>query len=600
MSSGRTKDDDNDMVYMRNYVADLLNLGQRDYRAISFYFPVKSFSLSCNLHGRTIMGLNMRYLDLKRKIRDVRMWAIQGITEAGSGHPGASFSAAEIMGTLYFRRMRHDPSNPGWDERDYFINSKAHSAPGFYSALAVAGYFKPEELRTLRQLGARLQGHPVRYSQYQKHHSVPGIEYSGGSEGIGLSVGIGIALANKLDSRKNRVFVLIGDGESNEGQIWEAAMAAGKFKLDNLVTILDRNRIQQDGFTEDIMPLDPIKDKWAAFNWQVLEVDGHRVEQIVDALNKAAQVRDKPVMIIANTVKGNGIRHMANNPQWHGKAPPKRQTEVLLEELESECLIAPSIIAGERENYEDKIRKVEREGVDMIHLDVMDGRFVPNTTFFADTIKKLRRTTSLPFDTHLMIENPLEKIQDYIDARCDIITVHAEACTENEFREIQERLIENGISPGIAINPGTDVPKWLYYCLHNLDVIIVMSVNPGSAGQKFIPEVLAKMMVLNKQLSEHGFRGYIEADGGIDATTLQQAYDAGARIFVAGAAVYGGGDIHGAVIHLRHKAAVALERRLLNHATQLNIRADWMKARKHILIPYANELGIEEELHAIK
>jgi transketolase len=530
----------------------------------------------------------------------VRMWAIQGITEAGSGHPGASFSAAEIMGTLYFRRMRHDPSNPDWDERDYFINSKAHSAPGFYSALAVAGYFKPEELRTLRQLGARLQGHPVRYSQYQKHHSVPGIEYSGGSEGIGLSVGIGIALANKLDSRKNRVFVLIGDGESNEGQIWEAAMAAGKFKLDNLVTILDRNRIQQDGFTEDIMPLDPIKDKWAAFNWQVLEVDGHRVEQIVDALNKAAQVRDKPVMIIANTVKGNGIRHMANNPQWHGKAPPKRQTEVLLEELESECLIAPSIIAGERENYEDKIRKVEREGVDMIHLDVMDGRFVPNTTFFADTIKKLRRTTSLPFDTHLMIENPLEKIQDYIDARCDIITVHAEACTENEFREIQERLIENGISPGIAINPGTDVPKWLYYCLHNLDVIIVMSVNPGSAGQKFIPDVLAKMMVLNKQLSEHGFRGYIEADGGIDATTLQQAYDAGARIFVAGAAVYGGGDIHGAVIHLRHKAAVALERRLLNHATQLNIRADWMKARKHILIPYANELGIEEELHAIK
>jgi transketolase len=348
------------------------------------------------------------------------------------------------------------------------------------------------------------------------------------------------------------------------------------------------------------MPLDPTKDKWTAFNWEVFEVDGHRVEQIVDALNKAGQVHDKPVMIIANTVKGNGIRHMANNPQWHGKAPPKRQTEVLLEELESECLIAPSIIAGERENYEDKIRKVEREGVDMIHLDVMDGRFVPNTTFFADTIKKLRRLTSLPFDTHLMIENPLENIQDYIDARCDIITVHAEACTENDFREIQERLIDNGISPGIAINPGTDVPKWLYHRLHNLDVVIVMSVNPGSAGQKFMPEVLAKMIVLNKQLRQNGFRGYFEADGGIDATTLQQTYDAGARIFVAGAAVYGGGDIHGAVIQLRNKAEVALERRLLNHATQLNIRADWMKARKHILIPYANELRIEEELHAIR
>jgi transketolase len=152
---------------------------------------------------------------------------------------------------------------------------------------------------------------------------VPGIEYSGGSEGIGLSVGIGIALAKKLDGKKNRVFVLIGDGESDEGQIWEASMAAGKFKLDNLVTILDRNRIQQDGFTEDIMPLDPMKDKWTAFNWEVFEVDGHRVEQILDALNKAAQVHDKPVMILANTVKGNGIRHMANNPQWHGKAPPK-------------------------------------------------------------------------------------------------------------------------------------------------------------------------------------------------------------------------------------------------------------------------------------
>jgi transketolase len=546
------------------------------------------------------MGFNMRYLNLRRKIRDVRMWAIQGIAEAGSGHPGASFSAAEIMGTLYFRKMRHDPSRPSWEDRDYFINSKAHSAPGFYSTLAVAGYFPPEELRTLRKLGSRLQGHPVRYSERQKKHSAPGIEYSGGSEGIGLSVGIGVALATKLDDKENRVFVLVGDGESNEGQIWEASMAAAKFKLDNLVAILDRNRIQQDGFTEDIMPLDPTKDKWAAFNWQVFEVDGHRVEQIVDALNKAALVHDKPVMIIANTVKGNGIRHMANNPQWHGKAPPRKHIPVLIDELKSEYFIAPSIIAGERENYEDKIRKVEREGVDMIHLDVMDGRFVPNTTFFADTIKKLRLLTSLPFDAHLMIERPLEQLQDYIDARCDIITVHAEACTGDEFAEIQDRLIANGISPGIAINPATDIPKWLYEYLHDLDVIIVMSVVPGAAGQKFMPEVLPKMVALNKKLAENGFKGYIEADGGIDATTLQQVYDAGARIFVAGYAVYGGGDIHGAIIQLRHKAGVALERRLLEHATQLGIRPDWMKARKHILVPYAHELGIEEELNAIK
>src|SRR5581483_9382967 len=179
------------------------------------------------------MGFSMRYLDLKRKIRDVRMWAIQGIAEAGSGHPGASFSAAEIMGTLYFRKMKQDPQRPDWEDRDYFINSKAHSAPGFFSTLGVAGYFDPDEIKTLRKLGSRLQGHPVRYSEEQKSHSVPGVEYSGGSEGIGLSVGVGIALARRLDDRKNRVFVLIGDGESNEGQVWEASMAAGKFKLDN-------------------------------------------------------------------------------------------------------------------------------------------------------------------------------------------------------------------------------------------------------------------------------------------------------------------------------------------------------------------------------
>ena len=546
------------------------------------------------------MGFSMRYLELRRKIRDVRMWAIQGIAEAGSGHPGASFSAAEIMGTLYFRRMRHDPQDPAWQDRDYFINSKAHSAPGFYSALAVAGYFPPEELRTLRKLGSRLQGHPVRYSEHQKDHSVPGVEYSGGSEGIGLSVGVGIALASRLDGKKNRIYVLIGDGESNEGQIWEASMAAAKFKLDNLVAILDRNRIQQDGFTEDIMPLDPTKNKWEAFNWQVFEVDGHRVEQLADALNRATQVKDKPVMIVANTVKGNGIRHMANSPQWHGKAPSKKQVPVLLEELESEAIIAPSIIAGEKENYEQKIKKAEREGVEMIHLDVMDGKFVPNTTFFADTIKKLRPVTPLPFDAHLMIERPVDHVQEYIDARCDIITVHAEACTESEFAQIQERCLAAGISPGIAINPGTDVPEWLYPHLSDLDVIIVMSVNPGFAGQKFMPEVLPKMVQVNKKLREHGFRGYVEADGGVDATTLQQVYDAGARIFVAGNAVYGNADIHGAVIQLRHKAAVALERKLLDHATRLSIRADWMKARKNILIPYASELQIEEELNAVK
>jgi transketolase len=546
------------------------------------------------------MAFNMRYLDLKRKIRDVRMLAIQGIAEAGSGHPGASFSAAEIMGTLYFRKMKHNPSKPDWGERDYFINSKAHSAPGYYATLAMAGYFPTEEINTLRKIGARLQGHPVRYSQQQKHHSVPGIEYSGGSEGIGLSVSIGVAIANKLDGKKNRVYTLLGDGESNEGQIWEGAMAAPKFKLDNLIAILDRNRIQQDGFTEDVMPLDPLRDKWLAFNWNVIEIDGHKVEQIIDALNKASQLEDKPTLLIANTIKGNGIKHMTNNPQWHGKAPPRKHTPVLLQELESECLIAPSIIAGERENYEEKVRKAERGGADIIHLDVMDGRFVPNITFFADTVRKLRHITSLPFDVHLMIEDPMKYIQHYIDARCDIITVHAEACHENEFLTIKEKLLASGISPGIAINPSTDLPDWIYSHTDDIDVVIIMSVNPGFAGQKFIPEVLPKMVNTNRKLREHGFKGYIEADGGIDATNLQQVYDSGARILVAGSAVYGSSDIHGAIIQLRHKANVALEKRLIEHATSIGIRSDWMKIRKHILIPLASELEIEGELHAIK
>jgi transketolase len=546
------------------------------------------------------MAFSMRYLDLKRKIRDVRMLAIQGIAKAGSGHPGASFSAAEIMGTLYFREMKHDHLNPQWENRDYFINSKAHSAPGFYATLAVAGYFSDDEINDLRKLGSRLQGHPVRHSDEQKDFSVPGVEYSGGSEGIGLSVSIGIALANKLDKKKNRIYTLIGDGETNEGQVWEAAMAAPKFRLDNLVAILDRNRIQQDGFTEDIMPLDPVRDKWTAFNWNVIEIDGHKVEQIIDALNKTSSIQDKPTIIIANTIKGNGIKHMANVPQWHGKAPPNKHTPLLLEELESEFLIAPSIIAGRRQNYEEKVRAAERGGADIIHLDVMDGKFVPNVTFFAETIKKLRHITSLPFDAHLMIENPLEHIDEYIDARCDIITIHAEACDENIFMQINHKLLSNGISPGIAINPSTDLPDWIYSHLHNIDVIIIMSVDPGFAGQKFVPQVLPKMALTNKKLRENGFKGYIEADGGIDATTLQQVYDIGARILVAGNAVYGTTDIHAAIIQLKHTANVALERRLLDHATKLGIRVDWMKTRKHILIPLANELGIEEEFYAIK
>jgi transketolase len=546
------------------------------------------------------MALKMRYLELNRKVRDVRMLAIQGIAEAGSGHPGASFSAAEIMGALYFHKMKHKPSVPFWEERDFFINSKAHSAPGFYAVLATAGYIDTKEVKTLRKLGSRLQGHPVRYSERQKNHSFPGIEYSGGSEGIGLSVAIGIALAKKRDGKKNRVYTLIGDGESNEGQIWEAAMAASKFKLDNLVAILDRNKIQQDGFTEEIMPLDPVRDKWAAFNWNVVEVNGHKIEQIIDALSRIEKVEDKPSIIIANTTKGKGIKHMANSPQWHGKAPPKKHVPILLEELQSEILIAPSIIAGEPENYEEKVRRAERAGADLIHLDIMDGKFVPSTSFFADTIKHLRKISSVPFDAHLMIEKPIRHVEEYIDAGCDIVTVHVEACTESEFLEINKMLLKAGISPGIAINPGTQFPSWLIGHLKNIDVMIIMSVNPGFAGQKFIADSLDKMAEIVKTLKSNNYKGFIEADGGIDATTLQQVFDAGARIMVAGNAVYGSPDINSNIIQLRHKANVAIETKLLELATINDMRSDWIKSRKSMLIPLARELGIEEDLHAIK
>jgi transketolase len=546
------------------------------------------------------MTLNMRYLDLKTKIRAVRMLAIEGIAEAGSGHPGASFSSAEIMGALYFRKMMHNQKDPFWKDRDYFINSKGHSAPGYFATLAVAGYFPVEEIKSLRKFGSRLQGHPVRYSEKQSKWSVPGSEYSGGSEGIGLSVSVGLALANRLDGKKNRVYTLLGDGESNEGQVWEAAMSAAKFKLDNLTAILDRNRIQQDGFTEDIMPLDPVRDKWIAFNWNVIEIDGHRVEQVIDAVNKSLEVKEKPTIIIANTVKGYGVKHMTNTPQWHGKAPPRKQTPILLEELECEFMIAPSIIAGGKENYEQKIRNAERGGADMIHLDVMDGKFVPNFTFLADTIQKLRNITSMPFDAHLMIEDPASVIDEYIDARCDIVTVHAEACTPQEFAEISKKLILKGISPGLAVNPATEFPDWVYDFLDSIDVINIMSVNPGFPGQKFIPQVLPKMIGAVTELRRRGYRGYVEADGGIDSISLPQVYEAGARILVTGNAVYGTTDIQGAILQLKHTANVVLEKKLLNLSTRIEMRNDWLKTRKHILIPFANELDIEEEIHALK
>ena len=534
-----------------------------------------------------------RYLSLKNKIKEARTLALIGIAEAGSGHPGASFSAAEIMGSLYFQIMQFDIANPFLQSRDYFINSKAHSAPGYYAVLSIAGSFPKEEITTLRKLNSRLQGHPVRYSDLQKHHSVPGIEYSGGSEGIGLSISVGIGLANKLDNKNSMVYCLLGDGEINEGQIWEAAMSAAKFKLDNIVAILDRNKIQQDGFSDDIMPLDPVKEKWLSFNWNVVEVNGHKLEQIIDALKTRSM--GKPKIIIANTVKGNGIKHMANNPQWHGRAPSKKHLPLLIKELEGEYMIAPSIIAGnsDKESFESKIETVEKFGADMIHLDVMDGKFVPNSTFFYDTIKNLRGISKLPFDTHLMINNPYEVIDSYIDAGCDILTTHVEAFdNEKEFEKINDKILSSGVSPGLAVNPDTELPNWLYNYLDRLDVIIIMSVNPGFAGQKFIPSVLPKMKNLIPDLKRNGYRGYFEADGGIDLSTISSCFEAGCRIFVMGNAIFGSDNIIEAIKNTRFLLNSTLEKELLMESESFDIKEDWIKNRKDIL----NRFNVVKEI----
>lgn len=264
--------------------------------------------------------------DLENTAKKLRRHVITMISTAGSGHPGGSLSAADIITTLYFNIMRHDPKNPKWQDRDRFILSKGHAAPILYAALAECGYFPLEWLSTLRKTGTCLQGHT-------DSKLTPGVDVSAGSLGQGLSVGIGMAMAAKLDKKDYRTYVLLGDGECQEGQIWEAAMFAPKYKLDNLTAIVDLNGLQLDGFTRDIMNLEPVADKWRAFNWQVLEIDGHDIQQILDAFKNAGAVKGKPTVIIAHTVKGKGVSFMENNVDYHGKAPNKEETEKAIKEL---------------------------------------------------------------------------------------------------------------------------------------------------------------------------------------------------------------------------------------------------------------------------
>ncbi len=266
--------------------------------------------------------------ELQQIARRIRVEIVKMIGAAGSGHPGGSLSAVELLVALYFRVLRHDPKHPEWPDRDRFILSKGHGCPVLYATYAEAGYIDRALLPTLRKLGSPLQGHPDK-------RMLPVLEASTGSLGQGLSIGIGMALAARLDQRDYHTFVMVGDGEIQEGQIWEAAMFAGFHKLENLTVIVDYNKQQLDGFLTDILDPAPLADKFRAFRWDVREIDGHNLEQCIGALEQARQNHDgRPTAVIAHTVKGKGISFMENNPEWHGVAPKKDQVAAALKELE--------------------------------------------------------------------------------------------------------------------------------------------------------------------------------------------------------------------------------------------------------------------------
>lgn len=261
----------------------------------------------------------------------IRMGIIEGTHGARSGHPGGSLSAADAFAYLYFKELKIDPENPAWPERDRFVLSKGHTAPGLYAALALRGFFPTGELKNLRHIGSMLQWHP-------NMNETPGVDMSTGSLGQGLSAAAGMALAAKLDQKQYRVFAVMGDGEIEEGQIWEAAMAAAKYKLDNLVGFVDVNGLQIDGTTEEIMPSEPLDKKWEAFGWNVIKIDGHDLRAISDAVDAAGECRGKPTMILAKTIKGKGIAFMENKVMWHGNTPNEEEYQKAKAELTARLL----------------------------------------------------------------------------------------------------------------------------------------------------------------------------------------------------------------------------------------------------------------------
>ncbi len=270
------------------------------------------------------MVIDIKFLE--EKARQIRIEIVKMLANAGSGHTGGSLSAADIVTVLYFYKMKHDPKNPQWKQRDRFILSKGHAAPLLYAALALSGYFDTSLLSSLRKLGSPLQGHPC-------CKNLPGVEVSTGSLGQGLSVACGMALGLRLSEINSRVYCLLGDGEIQEGQIWEAAMTASHYKIDNLCAIVDHNNLQIDGRCSDVMNIKPIEDKFIAFGWNVFTIDGHNIVEIVDAFDEAEKIKGKPTIIIANTVKGKGVSIFEGKVQYHGVAPTQKELEIALKEL---------------------------------------------------------------------------------------------------------------------------------------------------------------------------------------------------------------------------------------------------------------------------
>jgi transketolase len=269
------------------------------------------------------MEKKLKYL--KSKATEIRKLIIEMLAKAGSGHPGGSLSSTDIITCLYFDVMRHDPKNPAWPDRDRFHLSKGHCCPALYAALSLSGYFPREALWTLRKFNSMLQGHPDK--------RVPGIEVASGSLGQGLSVALGMALSAKVDKKGYRVYCLMGDGEIQEGNVWEAAMASAQFKADNLCAIIDYNHFQIDGRTDDVMNLEPLLNKWEAFGWHAISCDGHSIKELLEAFTVAKTVKLKPTVIIAHTVKGKGVSFMEHVVDFHGRAPTEKEREIALKEL---------------------------------------------------------------------------------------------------------------------------------------------------------------------------------------------------------------------------------------------------------------------------